>query len=219
MDHAWHDMPPISEFTTLIGPIQRRRGNDRWEYGLRVLARHGNELGILHGGVITAFLDEAIGNTCNELADRPHVTVQLNTNFLRKAEIGMFLECACDITRTTRSLTFVEARLHADGQAVATASAIFKAIGALTAQLRARRLQPAARRRVQERPDSGQDAGVIGIQPGAVVRRQQGGVDQAAVERGQGQRLEEQERLGGIRQVGFCTISRFSSRMPYSPGL
>ena len=128
MDHVWHDMPYVSEFATLLGPIQRRRGSDRWEYGLRVLPRHGNELGILHGGVMTAFLDEAIGNTCNELASRPHVTVQLNANFLRKAEIGTFLECACDITRITRSLTFVDARLRAGQQAVASASGIFKAV-------------------------------------------------------------------------------------------
>jgi|SRR5580698_7083867 uncharacterized protein (TIGR00369 family) len=125
---VWHDMPHPCAFAALIGPVQRRRDGDHWIYGLRVAERHTNSTGIMHGGVITAFLDEVVGEIVNDLGNRKNVTVQFSTTFLSKAQVGDFLECACEIVRTTRSMTFVQARLNVDGAAIATATAIFKAI-------------------------------------------------------------------------------------------
>jgi acyl-coenzyme A thioesterase PaaI-like protein len=48
--------------------------------------------------------------------------------FLSKAQIGDFLECDCDIVRATRSMTFIQARLNVSGEAIASATAIFKAM-------------------------------------------------------------------------------------------
>lgn len=97
-------------------------------YGLRVTQRHTNSAGIMHGGVVTAFLDEVIGEIVNDLGQRKHVTVQFSTTFLSMAQVGDFLECDCRIVRTTRSMAFIEARLNVAGEAVATATAIFKAM-------------------------------------------------------------------------------------------
>jgi len=86
----------------------------------------------MHGGVVTAFLDEVIGEIVNDLGQRKHVTVQFSTTFLSMAKVGDFLECDCQIVRTTRSMTFIEARVNVAGEAIATASAIFKAMRSAT---------------------------------------------------------------------------------------
>ena len=126
-DAQWHDMPNPCPFSALIGPVQRRRVGDGFVYGLRVGPQHTNSIGIMHGGLITAFLDEVIGEIVNDLANRKHITVQFSTTFLSKAQVGDLLECDCDIVRATRSMTFIQARLNVNGEAIASATAIFKA--------------------------------------------------------------------------------------------
>ena len=124
----WHDLPTPCPFSALIGPVQRRRDGAHWVYGLRVGPQHTNSAGIMHGGVVTAFLDEVIGEIVNDLGNRKHVTVQFATTFLSMAQVGDFLECDCEIVRTTRSMSFIQARLNVNGEAIATATAIFKAM-------------------------------------------------------------------------------------------
>ena len=127
-DTQWHDLPNPCPFSALIGPVQRRRVGDQFVYGLHVGPQHTNSTGIMHGGVITAFLDEVLGEIVNDLGNRKHVTVQFATTFLSKAQVGDFLECDCEIVRTTRSMSFIQARLNVNGEAIATATAIFKAM-------------------------------------------------------------------------------------------
>jgi hypothetical protein len=55
---------------------------------------------------------------------------------------------------------------------------------------------------IKKRSDLGKYAGVIRIQPPNLARRQQRPVDQAAIERREGQRFEAQERLGASRKFG-----------------
>ncbi len=127
-DTQWHDLPNPCPFSALIGPVQRRRVGNQFVYGLHVTQHHTNSTGIMHGGVITAFLDEVIGEIVNDLGQRKHVTVQFSTTFLSKAQVGDFLECDCEIVRTTRSMTFIAAQLNVNSEAIATATAIFKAM-------------------------------------------------------------------------------------------
>jgi acyl-coenzyme A thioesterase PaaI-like protein len=124
---GWHDTPKTCAFADLIGPVQRRRDGDHWVYGLRVTQLHTNSIGTMHGGLVTAFLDEVTGEIVNALGNRKHVTLQFITTFLSTAQVGDFLECACEIVCTTRSMTFVQARLNVAGAPIATATAIFKA--------------------------------------------------------------------------------------------
>lgn len=128
LETQWHDMPDACPFAEVLGPVQRRRVDGQFVYGLRVTQRHTNSTGIMHGGVVTAFLDEVIGEIVNDLGQRKHVTVQFSTTFLSMAKVGDFLECDCQIVRATRSMTFIQAQLNVAGDAIATATAIFKAM-------------------------------------------------------------------------------------------
>lgn len=125
---AWQVAPSPNGFTDRFGPLQRRWAGDRWLYALRVDEGHRNEAGLMHGGAMTALIDEVIGTFVNEAAGRRHVTVHLATTFLRPVRVGDLVEVGGEIVKATASMTFAEAKLRVGGGVVATASLIFKAI-------------------------------------------------------------------------------------------
>lgn len=125
---TWHLSPSPNDFTERFGPLLRRWAGDRWVYAMRVDDGHRNEAGLMHGGAMTALIDEVIGTFVTEAVRRPHVTVQLATTFLQPVRVGELVEPRGEIVKVTGSMTFVEARLHVGATVVATASLIFKAV-------------------------------------------------------------------------------------------
>ncbi len=114
-----------------IGPLLRAEATDEAGagpvYALQTSALHQNPIGLVHGGVLTSLLDQAIAIVAWTAADRrPTVTVQMDTRFLAAARAGDFLEVRPRIRHATRSLLFVDADLTVGATTVATASAIMK---------------------------------------------------------------------------------------------
>lgn len=128
MSGDWEEAPAPNRFIAMFGAMQRLRAGDRCVYRLRVEERHLNEAGIMHGGAMTALIDEAAGTIISETLGRKHVTVHLATSFLKPAQLGDFVEASCDIVRATRSMSFVEAKLRVGQEVVASASLTFKAV-------------------------------------------------------------------------------------------
>ena len=126
----WHEAPPANDFTRRFGPLQRKWAGGRWVYAMRVDEGHRNEAGLMHGGAMTALIDEVVGTIVSETVGRRHVTLQLSTTFLKLVRVGDLVEPSCEIVKVTGSMTFVEARLRVAGDVVATASLIFKAVRA-----------------------------------------------------------------------------------------
>jgi uncharacterized protein (TIGR00369 family) len=126
-EEEWHDIDAPSDFGKSLGALRRRRVDGRWRYGLIVRPEHRNEAGIMHGGAMTALIDEVVGTMVNDAVGRPHMTVQFATVFLKPAQVGDFVEVTCTVVEVTRSMTFVEAKLSVAAAAVATATLIFKA--------------------------------------------------------------------------------------------
>jgi acyl-coenzyme A thioesterase PaaI-like protein len=56
----------------------------------------------MHGGAMTALIDEVIGNMVNEAVGRKHMTVQSATVFLRPVHVGDFVEASCRIIEVAR---------------------------------------------------------------------------------------------------------------------
>ena len=123
----WQDEPPLNSYSELFGPLKRRRIGDRWAYGLRVREVHRNGAGVMHGGAMTALIDEVIGTVAREAVSRAHVTVHLSATFLKPVLVGEFIEITHEIVKVTGSMTFVEAKLRVADAVVATASLILKA--------------------------------------------------------------------------------------------
>ena len=122
----WCEAPALNEFTQHFGPLRRTCRAERQRYALRARSDHSNGAGFVHGGVITAFVDEVAGTIVAETTGRPHVTVHLATSFIGPVRIGDLLELDCQIVKTTRSMVFLEARLFVADDIVATANLIFK---------------------------------------------------------------------------------------------
>jgi uncharacterized protein (TIGR00369 family) len=124
----WQDMAGSSPFASLIGPLRRRLADGQWIYGLRVLPEHANGNGVMHGGLLTAFVDEVVGNVVHDADEMRHVTVQLDVHFLQPVQIGELVECTTETVHRTRKMSFVTARCCVGARIVASASAIYKAI-------------------------------------------------------------------------------------------
>lgn len=118
----------IDGFMGLIGPLlSLREADGTMAYGLNTGPTHQNSIGLVHGGVITSLIDQAIALVAWKAADRrPAVTVQMNVQFTSAAKSGSFLQARATIRHATRHLMFVDAQVRCDDATIASASAIMK---------------------------------------------------------------------------------------------
>ena len=100
--------------------------------GLRAGEAHTNSRGLVHGGLISALADNAMGlsaglglNAAGGL-----VTVSLAIDFLGVAKPGQWLEFTTAYAKRGKTLCFAQLFVTADGETVARANATFRVIGA-----------------------------------------------------------------------------------------
>jgi acyl-coenzyme A thioesterase PaaI-like protein len=118
-------------FTQHIGPIWARREGEVWIYGLLPEAKHLNSRGVVHGGMLMSFADEALSLWVWEAAERKRcATIQLDTHFLAAIRPGQFVIARGEVTRRTRSVLFVRGSFSVGEREVATAKGIWKVLGA-----------------------------------------------------------------------------------------
>lgn len=127
------DLPPwkplnAGNFMALVGPLLSVRADDgSFIYGLQTGDQHKNAIGIVHGGVITSLLDQAIAMVTWTAADRkPTVTVQMDVRFMNAAKAGDLIEARANVHHTTRSLMFIDATVNCGKKVLSTASAVMK---------------------------------------------------------------------------------------------
>jgi len=114
-------------FGELIGPIWRR--GDAL-FGFLAADKHRNHIGVVHGGMLTSFADQATGMTGRRsTGDKPHATIEINMQFIGAVQVGDFVEAHCDVVRITRSVLFIESKLKVGPRIVASASGIWKILG------------------------------------------------------------------------------------------
>lgn len=127
---GWAPIPEEDPFIGLIGPCWGRMQDGVLQYAFVAEKRHCNRSGIVHGGMVLAFIDQSVGTTAWELNGRaPQVTIDLNTHFIGAVRPGDFVEAQCRILNRTRSLLFVSATLTVAERIVASASGIYKVLG------------------------------------------------------------------------------------------
>lgn len=110
-------------------PIYSRSTSDSVQIGLVVGEAHCNSRGFLHGGVIAALADNAMGLSCVAvMAERPRglVTVNLSVDYVGAAKLGQWMLIAPRVLKAGKSLAFADALVTADGETIARASASFK---------------------------------------------------------------------------------------------
>ena len=78
----------------------------------------------MHGGLIAALLDSAMTN-CLFAQGVAAVTARLNVRYRRPGRLGTRMEISAMLSRSSRTLHYVEAEIRQDGGIVATASGTF----------------------------------------------------------------------------------------------
>ena len=111
-------------------PLYRRISGDAMILGLRAGPAHTNSRGFVHGGLISALADNAMGLSCSRVlgGDTRLVTANLTVDFLGPAQIGQWLEFDTVFVKPGGTLCFTQAFVTADGQPCARANAVFKTV-------------------------------------------------------------------------------------------
>ncbi len=118
-------------FSALTGPMLARRDGESWVYAFQSDARHENQQGAVHGGMLMTFADHAMGAIAWEAGGRRKcVTMQLDTQFLSAAIPGDFVECRGEVVRSARSVIFMRGTLSVGERHVLAANGIWKIVGA-----------------------------------------------------------------------------------------
>ena len=110
-------------------PLYSRSMAEAVQIGFFVDEQHCNSRGFLHGGVIAALADNAMGLSCvAAMPEHPRglVTVGLSVDYVGAAKIGQWLQVEPRVLKAGGSLAFADARVTADGGVIARASASFK---------------------------------------------------------------------------------------------
>ncbi|HEX7947137.1 MAG TPA: PaaI family thioesterase [Phenylobacterium sp.] len=116
-------------------PLYRRLSGDTVVLGLRAGAAHTNSRGFVHGGLISALADNAMGLSCaRRLGEGSSlVTVNLTVDFLGSALTGQWLEWDTMFVKPGGTLCFTQAFVTADGQPCARANGVFRVVKRMAA--------------------------------------------------------------------------------------
>jgi uncharacterized protein (TIGR00369 family) len=114
-------------FSTLNGPYFHRLGEgDVVEQAFYALARHTNGIGLVHGGMLSAFTDGLLAMAVGRGTRKVAVTIHLSIDFLHMARQGDWVIGEARMTRATKDIGFADGRLHARGVDIVRASGVFK---------------------------------------------------------------------------------------------
>lgn len=109
-------------------PLFSRRIAGTVQIGFTLRDAHCNSRGLLHGGVIAALADNAMGLSCAATmqAAQGLVTISLSVDYVGAARIGQWLQVEPRVLKVGRSMAFADALVTADGASIARASATFR---------------------------------------------------------------------------------------------
>jgi uncharacterized protein (TIGR00369 family) len=128
IDPDWQ--PRITnDFPYLVGPVLERLEDGRRAFAFMADARHVNDRGVVHGGMLMTFADQAFGELVLDWVERRLcATIQLNTHFIATVQVGDLVEARGEIVRGTRSLVFMRGFLMVGDRTVAAIDGIWKVL-------------------------------------------------------------------------------------------
>ena len=90
------------------------------------LPRHANGSGLVHGGMLAAFLDTVLAQAIVHVTRRTGVTIHLAVDYLHMARPHHWVIGRGRVTRETRDVVFAEGEVFSEGRQVARATGLFK---------------------------------------------------------------------------------------------
>jgi uncharacterized protein (TIGR00369 family) len=117
-------------FSTRNGPyFHRPSDGELVEQAFFALDRHCNGVGIVHGGMLSAFMDGVLAGAVWRGAQKRAVTIHLSIDFLHMARAGDWVRGEARMTRAARDVAFAEGRAYVGGRDLVRCSGVFKLMG------------------------------------------------------------------------------------------
>src|SRR5205814_3172274 len=117
------DVPPgfephfrQSPLTDPWEPLYSKRTDKAVIIGLRLAKPHTNARGLIHGGLIAALADNAMGHSCAHVMGGVSslVTIGLAVDFVGAGEVGQWLAVESDVIKTGSTICFAQCLVKAD---------------------------------------------------------------------------------------------------------
>ena len=109
---GFREITEASGFAAANGPwFEKVEGRRVWR-GFLPGPQHANALGIVHGGMLAAFLDSTLGSVVWRAIDRRCVTLRLTLDYLSPARVGDWLEATGELVGQDEHMVHVRGRLY-----------------------------------------------------------------------------------------------------------
>lgn len=117
---------PDGEFAAMVGPLLIRQSDSGPRFAFRAERKHTNARGVVHGGMLMSFADQALGLTIQRALNTLDLaTVNLNCNLVASARPGDLIEGAAAITQITNRLVFIKGTITCGDVVLMDASGIW----------------------------------------------------------------------------------------------
>jgi uncharacterized protein (TIGR00369 family) len=111
-------------------PLFAKRTDEAMIIALRLAKPHTNGRGLIHGGLIAALADNAMGHSCAQVmgGQSSLVTISLAVDFIGTAQVGQWLAVESDVIKTGHTICFAQSLIKADDAVIARANATFRVV-------------------------------------------------------------------------------------------
>ena len=113
-------------------PLYAKRLEKAVHMGLRLAKAHTNGRGLIHGGLIAALSDNAMGYSCAQATgwdtSKSLVTINLAVDFVGTAKIGQWLAIEPEVIRAGSTICFAQCLVKADDVVIARANGTFRVV-------------------------------------------------------------------------------------------
>jgi acyl-coenzyme A thioesterase 13 len=122
---------PQGPFLEHVGPVLWRDHPDGPVFGLRVEERHTNHRGTVQGGLLSTFVDFAMGRAIEAQSDdgKDRATVSLTVDFLKPAQPGDWIETRARVERVGGTLAFADCSLMVEDREIVRGRAVWVVAG------------------------------------------------------------------------------------------
>ena len=111
-------------------PLYSKRTDKAVIIGLRLAKPHTNGRGLIHGGLIAALADNAMGYSCAQAMGwaMSLVTISLAVDFIGTAQVGQWCAVETEVIKTGSTICFAQSLVKADDVVIARANGTFRVV-------------------------------------------------------------------------------------------
>ena len=110
--HGFRELTEAIGFAEANGPWFEKIEGRHAIRGFRPGPQHANALGIVHGGMLAAFLDSAMGTAVFHALNRRAVTLKLSIDYLAPGRLGDWLQAEGEVIAHDEHVAQVRGRLY-----------------------------------------------------------------------------------------------------------